>query len=118
MNETKLIDYTKFRLKSEEEIKEICNDVGLTRFFDVIVGVDTVKVAKPDPHIFYYALGTLGITPGEAVYVGNDVEKDYKGSQKVGMHPLLIVRETKMSEPVNYLKNLMELLDFVDFHKG
>jgi len=97
----------------EEEIQQICEMVGLDDF-DIIVGSDTAQKAKPDPEIFLYALRKLGIIPEEAIYVGNDLEKDYRGAERTGMIPLLVVREdTKVSEPVKYIGGLMDLIDYV-----
>lgn len=97
----------------EEEIREICEGVGLDElFFDIIVGSDTAQKAKPDPEIFTYALRKLKITPEEAIFVGNDLEKDYNGAKRAGMNPFLIVRgDAETPEPVTYIRSLRDLID-------
>jgi HAD superfamily hydrolase (TIGR01549 family) len=100
----------------QDEITEICEDVGLhMSLFDIYVGSDTIKKAKPHPDIFRYVLQNLDITPHEAIFVGDDIEKDYKASQKVGLTPLLIVRDSiKVHEPVQCITSLTEVLDYLE----
>jgi len=97
----------------EEEIHHILTAVNLDDF-NIIVGSDTVRNAKPHPEIFLHALKELDITPEKAVYVGNDIEKDYKGAEKAGMNPLLIMREDADVSEVKYIKSLAELAEYVE----
>lgn len=60
--------------------------------FSVIVGRDTAGASKPDPRPFLHAAGTLGLKPDEIMFVGDRYDKDYLGSQAVGMVPVLILR--------------------------
>jgi HAD superfamily hydrolase (TIGR01662 family) len=76
----------------QEEIREILEIVGLDPEFDVIVGGDTIKKVKPDPGVFQYAMETLGIHPGEALYVGDEVERDYTAAERAGLMPFLVIR--------------------------
>jgi putative hydrolase of the HAD superfamily len=65
------------------------NHPELMRFFEVIVVAGEGGVpAKPDPLPFRLCLNQLGITPGEAVYVGDDWRIDVCGSEAIGMHPV------------------------------
>lgn len=100
----------------EKEIQKICEIVALDRsLFDVVVGSDTIKRAKPEPDIFVYALNILGIIPEEAIYVGDNLKKDYKASENVGMNPLLIVRhDNDVPENVEYITGLTSLLDYLE----
>lgn len=63
---------------------------GLNGFFDVRVYSSDVGVAKPHPHIFRAALEQLGVTPQEAVYVGDRLVPDVGGPHAVGMKAVLI----------------------------
>jgi FMN phosphatase YigB (HAD superfamily) len=83
----------------QEEIQMILEIVGLDPEFDVIVGGDTIKRVKPDPCVFQYAVETLGIHPGEALYVGNVVEKDYTAAEKAGLIPFLIIHSQREDLP-------------------
>jgi putative hydrolase of the HAD superfamily len=59
--------------------------------FDVIVGSGDVKVAKPDPAIFYLTLEQLGRRPGEAVFI-DDSLANIKGAEAVGLHTIHYAR--------------------------
>lgn len=99
----------------QKEIEQICDVTGLDdHFFDIAVGADTVKKPKPHPEIFLYTLQKLEVTPEQAIYVGNELEKDYRPAQRVGMIPLLIVREnTEVPESVNCIRSLMDLTNMI-----
>jgi HAD superfamily hydrolase (TIGR01549 family) len=73
----------------QEEKHRLGNYPELKRFFEVIViaGENGIP-AKPDPAPFRLCLEQLAIAPGEAVYVGDDVRIDVRGSESIGMHPI------------------------------
>lgn len=100
----------------EEEIRTMLEIAGLDEvFFDVVVGTDTIKKRKPDPEVFRYALRELGVKPEETMYVGDDLESDYKAAERVGMKPFLIVKsEDGAPENVRKIRNLMSLIDYLD----
>jgi len=96
----------------EEGLHRELRDLELEKStFDIIVGVDTVQCMKPHPDIFHYALEKLKVKPDEAMFVGDDVELDYKGAEKVGMYALLIDRtEKRKQRDLRTIKNLKEIL--------
>jgi putative hydrolase of the HAD superfamily len=49
---------------------------GLEGHFEVVVTSEGCGFTKPDPRILKVALQSLGLRPGEAVYVGDDLEVD------------------------------------------
>ena len=100
----------------EEEIYQILEEVNVdSNLFDVVTGVDTVKKRKPNPEIFVYAVEKLTIRPEEALYVGNNVENDYRAPEKVGLIPLLIVRSRDaVPEIERYITNLMSVAEYLD----
>ncbi|MGD8545044.1 MAG: HAD family hydrolase [Candidatus Bathyarchaeota archaeon] len=95
----------------EEGIHFILRKVNLEKAtFDVIVGVDTIEKVKPDPDIFRYAINKLNVRPEEAIFIGDNVESDYKGAEKAGLHALLIDRTEKQQSDLRTIKNLKEIL--------
>ncbi|MEM4703577.1 MAG: HAD-IA family hydrolase [Candidatus Bathyarchaeia archaeon] len=72
------------------EIDQILHKLGLENYFDVGVGADSCRKAKPDKKIFWYALEKLGVQAEEALFVGDDFEADYAGAIKAGLHALLL----------------------------
>ena len=99
----------------EEEIHFILEKANFEKVaFDIIVGVDTIEKAKPDPDIFKYATSKLNVKPEEAMFVGDNVEADYKGAENVGMYALLIDRTEKKQSDLRTIRNLKEILSQID----
>jgi 2-haloalkanoic acid dehalogenase type II len=100
----------------EEEINRCMQQAGLEiAAFDVVVGVDTVGEMKPHPDIFKYALRKLNVQPEETLFVGDDLDADYKGAENVGMHALLINRtERKVLRDLTTITDLREILSRID----
>ncbi len=65
---------------------------GLARI-GVLVGIDTVSVAKPDPAIFREGCRLLGTAPEQTLYVGDNFMVDGVGSVSAGLHGMWLNRE-------------------------
>lgn len=50
----------------------------------------------------------------ETMFVGDNVEADYKGAENAGIHALLIDRTEKKQNDLRTIKNLKELLSQID----
>lgn len=57
---------------------------GLHGLFDCVVAFETTRQRKPAPAPFRSALASLGVQPGEAVYVGDSLERDIEPAQRLG----------------------------------
>lgn len=57
--------------KPAKPARDICDALGLTVFFDVIVGADPDRLKKPDPASLLTCISALGSTPAEALYIGD-----------------------------------------------
>ena len=97
----------------EEDVERILPAVNLEAIFDIYVGTNTVGKRKPHPEVFQHALKLLRIQPEEAIFIGDQLEADYQGAQRVGMKALLIVREGKPMTNVDYITSLREVFDFL-----
>lgn len=98
----------------EQEIQKIFEKLGLKNVFDVAVGCDACRKAKPSKEIFCYALAKLHVQPENTIFVGDSVKYDYEGAQKVGMKPVLISRNGDPHDRVEIIRNLSEILKYVD----
>jgi len=100
----------------EEEIHLILEKADLDKAtFDIIVGVDTIRKAKPNPDVFKYAISKLNVKPEETIFVGDNVEADYKGAENAGIHALLINRtEKKELSDLKTITNLKEILSQIN----
>ncbi len=68
--------------KPEEPARAILHDLGLERFFNGVVGGDTLDVKKPDPEPLLHIIRGLG--GAQAVYVG-DSEVDAETAVRAGI---------------------------------
>ncbi|MDH5199529.1 MAG: HAD family hydrolase [Candidatus Bathyarchaeota archaeon] len=94
------------------DYEQILEKLGLSDQFEVVVGADTCNCGKPDTEIFLYAVDKLGLEPGEVVFVGNEYRYDYLGATRAGLKPLMIDREDKISENVDVIKSLTDILNY------
>jgi len=95
----------------EEEINLILEKANLEpSTFNIIVGVDTIKKTKPSSRIFEYAISKLNVRPEEAIFIGDNIEADYKGAQNAGIQALLLNRREKKQSHLRTIGNLKEIL--------
>ncbi|MEB7448716.1 HAD family hydrolase [Arthrobacter koreensis] len=64
---------------------------GLERI-RILVGIDAVDAAKPDPAIFLEGVRLLGTDPAQTLYVGDNPVVDGRGALNAGLKPLWIER--------------------------
>jgi putative hydrolase of the HAD superfamily len=65
---------------------------GLDRFFGVLVIEGEFGCGKPDAAVFHHALATLGVGPRGAWMVGDRLDWDVDGAQRVGLGGVWIDR--------------------------
>ncbi|MBI1337160.1 MAG: HAD-IA family hydrolase [Phycisphaera sp.] len=94
--------------------------LGLLDAFPVRVYSCDVGYRKPDPRIFEEALRLLDVGPAEAIFIGDLLDADIHGSQRVGMVPILkrAADATYPSPPVHeevpVIRTLGELPELID----
>ncbi len=87
---------------------------GLSDYFSVVVASGDVGVGKPNPLPFTTALDALGITPAEAVMIGNSWSSDIQGSAGVGIPSIWfnadhLERPSKGESPTAEVDSLQEI---------
>lgn len=93
------------------DVAEIFSKVKLQRFFDIVVVIDTLKKMKPDVEVFLYALKMLNTAASNSLFVGDEIETDYNGAQRSGLHAFLIDREGKIHDKsLNRISSLEDLI--------
>jgi putative hydrolase of the HAD superfamily len=101
----------------EEEINIILRKANLEKeIFDIIVGVDTIKKAKPHPDVFQHALRKLKVRSEETLFIGDKLDADYKGAEKVGIRAILIKRaetNAKKTQGLRTITNLEEIFRYL-----
>ena len=107
-------------LSIPEAAWELLEKFDLKKYFDAIIISGDVKKRKPSPEIFEKALKILEAKASEAVFIGDTPSTDIKGAKKVGMHTVLIKRDSPKTlfwgskekaqvKPDKIIKSLKEL---------
>ncbi|ADV67612.1 HAD family hydrolase [Deinococcus maricopensis] len=69
------------------DAQRTCLDrLDLTRRVDAVVISEEVGVSKPAARIYHLALNALGVTPAQALFVGDSPRNDIAGPQAIGLH--------------------------------
>lgn len=109
----------------EDTFKNALTQHGLYRFFSAMAISELVGVNKPDPRMFRTALEELGIEPsdyGHVVMVGNSLERDIKGANRLGISSVFLSWSPRRSkvprdadeEPGYEISEPLKLLDLMD----
>lgn len=67
--------------------------LGIEKYFDYIVTSEEAGVEKPNERIFHLALDKLGVSPKEAVFIGDTIDRDIQGAEKVCMRAHLYSKD-------------------------
>jgi putative hydrolase of the HAD superfamily len=71
----------------------------LVNLFDAIITSVDVGWRKPSPKIFKRALQALNVLASETVFVGDELDHDVEGAQKVGMRTILLNKSSIKETP-------------------
>jgi putative hydrolase of the HAD superfamily len=82
---------------------------GLLELLDGVVSSAAVGAAKPDPAIFAVALERADARPGDALHVGDSLDKDVAGARAAGIGALLVCRDGHPPDGVRAIGTLAEL---------
>jgi putative hydrolase of the HAD superfamily len=74
-------------------LHDVLERTGLRPLVDAVVISAVLGAAKPDPAIFRAALERLGAAAGDAVHVGDSVERDVAGARAAGIEAVLVARD-------------------------
>jgi putative hydrolase of the HAD superfamily len=99
---------TQFRLavisNFDGRLRMILKELGVSRFFPHVFISSEIGADKPDPLIYQRAVKFLGVEPREALHVGDDPERDWKGATAAGLSIFQLDRQK------NSLRDLLPLL--------
>jgi putative hydrolase of the HAD superfamily len=82
---------------------------GLLELVDGVVTSADVGAAKPDPRVFRRALELAGVAAGEAVHVGDSLDKDVWGARAAGIRAVLVLRDGGPPPGVEVARSLRDL---------
>jgi HAD superfamily hydrolase (TIGR01509 family) len=96
---------------------------GLAGLTDVEVCSEVARSCKPHPEIFHLALRTVGVEPSGAMFVGDDVDTDIVGANRVGMRTALLsareftvghgADEDRDTHPDHHIDSLLDVINIV-----
>ena len=95
----------------------ICESLGLSPYFEILVVSDIVGWRKPQPQIFELALDELNIPAEAALHVGDDYNADVIGALGAGIAPIHLDRKPGSCKRncihIHSLEELLQALDLV-----
>ena len=94
-------------------IRHIAQETGLDALVDFIVASSEAGARKPDPHIFHVALHRAGVSPGRAVHIGDQVEDDVRGAERMGITPVFLWRKPGPPPALNGTAIVKDLSEFL-----
>ncbi|MEU4190808.1 HAD family hydrolase [Kribbella sp. NPDC026611] len=59
--------------------------IGLAEYVDVVCTTESLGVSKPDPKAFRVICAELGVDPGDALMIGDNLAVDIEGAQAAGL---------------------------------
>ena len=84
--------------KPEKLARQLLIELGWSERFVVLVGGDTLSVRKPAAEPVLHACAALGVTPNDAVMVGDD-ERDVLAGRAAGCHFTIAAAYGYLEEP-------------------
>lgn len=95
--------------------REKIRTVGIENYFDDIIVSEEAGLEKPDPRIFQLSCEHLGVTPEEAVFIGDYYPNDIAGAISAKIMPIWICGDQDEHKEydgirVTRLKDILEVL--------
>jgi putative hydrolase of the HAD superfamily len=95
----------------------LLHSCDLERFFDVIVCSGQLGIRKPHKGIFLHCLRKLGVSHGDAVFVGDEPAHDIRGARDAGIRSIWVKRnehDTTSVMPDWTVKSISEAEKVID----
>ena len=85
-----------------EDARALLKQNGLETWFEQVLISAEVGYRKPHPYIFRLALDFFGITPGQAVMVGDKLGADVLGAKNAGLATIWITRRANRADNLSH----------------
>ncbi len=114
-----LKDYKKAVISNKREFlsRRLLEDLGLSRYFDIILGSDSVEEKKPSPKPIFKVLEMLSCRPEETVIVG-DSNYDIEAGKAAGVKTIAVsygYRDVSLLGDADFIiDNFRELITKLD----
>lgn len=103
----------------EDQLAHLLALGQLAPYFDSLLSSEAAGSCKPDPAIFHEALRRAGCAPGEVLFVGDTIQQDIAGANRVGMRSALIWHRADRNppdaepRPTHVIRSIPEILKLV-----
>ncbi|MCL4451687.1 MAG: HAD family hydrolase [Candidatus Thermoplasmatota archaeon] len=87
--------------------------IGIGKYVDFVIAAYDVRMFKPEPEIFSLAMNYAGVSPEDAVMVGDSWEHDIQGAVSAGIRAVWVNRR-KLESPSP--EAAVEIRTFVPIH--
>jgi FMN phosphatase YigB (HAD superfamily) len=105
----------------------LLHQTGLAGLTDVELCSEMARSCKPDPAIFLQALAAVSVAPDRAMFVGDCVESDIVGGNRVGMRTALLSNreftegdgstDDPLREPDHHIDHLLDVVELAIHHR-
>lgn len=94
------------------------------KFLEAATGVSPIIIGKPEPYLYQFATQRLGLLPQETLAVGDRLDTDILGGQRIGCPTVLVLSGVSgpaeaaawQPQPDLTLPNLADLLPLLQAH--
>ncbi|HKF44298.1 MAG TPA: HAD-IA family hydrolase [Thermoanaerobaculia bacterium] len=93
----------------DSQLPRLLESLGLASRFKTISVSAIEESGKPGPEIFRRTCARLGVSPAEALHVGDSVVEDYEGARAAGLSALLLDRPGRFTDRPACIRSLEEL---------
>ena len=104
------------------------SQTGLAGLTDVELCSEEAESCKPHPRIFLHALAAIDTAPANALFVGDSIEADIIGANRVGMRTALLsgrefnlttdaMTEPGAAQPTHRITNLIEVANLTNHRR-
>jgi putative hydrolase of the HAD superfamily len=104
----------------EDQLTLIVGLGKLTPYFDSILSSEATGSCKPDPAIFNAAIAHAGCRPEEALFIGDTIQQDIAGANRVGLRSVLLWHKPDRPppngepRPHHVIRRIPDILGLVD----
>ena len=83
-----------------EFVRQVLAQSAILPLFQALTFSDECGIRKPAAAIFHRTLDSLGVSPDEAVHVGDDPILDVEGARDAGLRVILVTPDGRATAPV------------------
>jgi putative hydrolase of the HAD superfamily len=93
----------------DSQLPGLLERLGLSSHFRAVSVSAIEKTGKPESGIFLRTCARLGVSPAEALHVGDSLVEDYEGAHAAGLSALLLDREGFFDGHPDRIRSLAEI---------